>query len=1544
MSEFNELVKSFLHGNNIPFEESEKEPDTFLITEMRKKKGFFPKILERLNTQKESVKIHILDGFSESNEWNNDADIVIWNDSYSGRNLNDKIQKKLLEKYKDDAAAMTEDKNSRFLGLGRDILFAKYSGENRVNSLLDMGKVPLKSSNNEVMDLISDQPGKIRFIFIVEDSGDTHTLKQGYQRFMENFCRENGLAAQSLPLWFDSIDLWFGGNLHTQLVNRLNQDLGLFLTEDTVFYMMRLGYLIPFINEMDLYCREGYLNPQADIISHLFHICGEKGMFLASCSRDSLLYDDIQTGVDFEKLNIKKNTEWRKMIAKPMGSRILEDEANSLLVDAPADPEESGGKEDALSFNQHCLRAWIENPDFPILKPVDKILLIKQVAAKWMERGACFLDLEEFRNILFSFELLPEGKRTLAHVHEIIRATMKSNILILSDFSQIIPVSRKMGEAIIIWMLSEEFYSRESLDSWLNRKGFNQKIFRELLKRFANDQERNLLTPMATGILNFLNEEHMRIDQRVTRNSLELYIAISNYYPEKINQPITGGRLNDLEMSHEILNGLVFYQADMHNILFQQSVFLNCVFRECILTSSYFAGSTFLNCRFEKTNMKNADFSGSFFRNCMLKDNMYDDLILIGCYFDGGEIDLDLSGTPGSKGPRVRYDGSEGIQGAESRQNYDLLVLTYILQKRLRFYSRYGFKIDGDVEFSHFRNKLGIVSNISFMYKYSYYDYYDELYQRPELYFAKQGSIHYVNENEKLDYTDFENQRIYIDHVIKYHDTGRDGISIWRTKIIYHTTDITYVEDNPDKNQWFDKPADISKKIVGRGVSSIFINANKILSASSTGGLFILEYKDGEWVNSCSKFQSETINKIFPDCFENMAFVRRGASVIEIWDTLNDLTLLGRLVTSFRDIIGIRLIENLNHAIVYGEWGDGTVGALAYNIVNKHLVTYWEVLGERELSDFFANSNQELEGIYEQEVEKSLKAFKEKILRQVSLEKGFLKRGCKELREIMDTLHITSPAVLTYMEGEPVEFGWKITSTDPGVFPVNKVLIDIATGEKADFEFQIKIGDILNIPSGRLRIIHDDSEISVLWREDFLATAKNTSWGDYKITFIISLLGEEKHLEDIFKLRPKNPFRGGVSLSKEMGSDYLFVGRENELRQSLELISSGESFTIRGARRIGKTSFIHRLRENLPGQYLGVYISLEEFEENSTPSVLMPAIHSGLTAFQEKYPAIYHEFREYFDMMRSAKNTMNFDWLMSTGLEKLKEGYPDLLKEIKPELEKYRQQGNSLSFAFNKLSQYLKRFDPPMKVVFIVDEIGLAKKKGVTLSEIFNNFRIIIDNNDIIIILAGIPFNFDELTNDMDLITDSGFMSFVGAKIILGPLTDGECKKLIRENLSQRIHICDDVLNYALQASAKRPEDLQIIMQFALKEAADNTQELYKQVLNIERWHILKGFDVLMEQRGYTCGKIWEKISENGKLCLKNTLNISGFGDQPLLDTTFNESELQNLSKEDIEVFKGYGFSNPLEKKLIIPVYFKEWVRLEFFKRQLEKEYDKYED
>lgn len=1549
MSEFNELVKAFLLGNNIHFEESEKERDTLILSEMGKKHGFTPKLFERMKTQKESLKIFILDGLEENVELNDEADIVIWNDSFSGKRLEERIKKKLRQKNKEAVHKSVGDFDSRYLGMGRDILFSKFFGKKRVEDLLEVGKVAITSTGVERTFFSSELLGEKRFAFIIEEIAETQYLKKEFNRFMEFFCRENGVMGQSLPIYFESIDFWFGGMLHSQLTNRLNQDLGLFFTEDTVFYMVRLGYVIPFINEMDLFCREVYLNPQAPNIAHLFQLCGDRGMFVASCSWDSILFEDIREGVEFRKLNIEGEKDWINKIAKPMGSRILEDEANAELFGTESGYAQQVEADDIVRQKEQKLRAWIEDPDFPILKPGDRTVLMKQAAAKWMERGSYYLELEEFHGILFTSDILPEGKRTLAHVHEITRAIMKSNILNLSDFNQVIPVSRLMGQAVILWMLVEEYNNKKSLEYWLDRPGLSQKLSRKLLKRFAADEKKNILTPLITGTLDIINKESgspHRLDQKVLKNAMELYIAINNSGCNKNSQPVIGQKLYDMTMSHEIIKGMKFHGADMHNILFQQSVFINCEFRECNLASSYFAGSTLLNCRFEESNLRNADFSGSYFSGCVLEGNVYEDLILIGSAFDDCEMDLEISSEGGNRGTRIKIDGAAGIRGLEKEQNYDLPVLIYLLQKGYKFYSRYGFKINADVGFHHFQQKLGGVINEKLLEQYNYFDVYDEISMKPELFFAGPGGIHYVKERNQKDYIGLWGRGIYIDHVIKYKKTVKDGSEASGTKILFHTVNDTFIEENPEVTQWFKSPLSISDRFVGFGVSSIFLNPNKILVATAVGGLFLFEWRDGDWVSIGSKFQSEPVSKIFPDCFENMAFVKRGSSVIEIWDTLNDLSLMGRLVTSFKEVIGIRLIENLNHAIIYGEWADGSIGALVYNIINKHLVTYWNVLSEEDLSKFSSNDFDHLEKIFLQEVKKLLSTLKERTSRQVSLEDGFVKRECKELRQIIDALEIIFPGIITYMEGEPVEFEWKIRSSDPTRFPINKAYTDINTGEKVGFEFEIRIGDILNVQSGKLKIEYQEGELSVLWKENCLKMSKDTSWGDYKLSFGISLLGEEKQQEGIFKIRPQNPFRGGVSLSRDTGSDYLFVGREEELKTALELIKEGESFTIKGARRIGKTSFMHRLRENLPSNVLAAYISFEEFAKNPSQSALVTKVQNSLTRLMERYPDVYNEFGEDFEVLRDVKPSLDFEWLMSMGLEKLKKEYLDLVSEIWPELEKNRKPGKSLVILFDKLSQYLKTFDEPMKVVFIVDEIGIAKDKGVKLSEIFTAFRPIIDRRDIVVILAGIPYNFHELTRGADLVTDSGFMSFLNKHIVLGPLAGEECKSLIKNNLSKRIKIEDDVLNYALQLSARRPEDLQIIMHYALKDVSDNAVDLNKPILIIEKWHIEKGFDKLLELRGDNCFKIWEKISEAGKTYLKNKykLNPDGKEARELLDAAFNEPDVKNISREDIEIFKGYGFTNPDGKLLIIPVYFQEWVRQEFYKRQFQKEDYRYEN
>lgn len=1530
MSEFNELVRAFLLGNNILFEESEKEPNTFILSEMGKNPGFLPKLFERLKPQKELLRIFILDGLEEAIEVNDEADLIIWNDCFSGKNLGEKIR----QKFRPDA---------RYLGMGKDILFARFSGKKRVEDLLEVGKVTVGPGDAEKIFFSEDLLGEKRFVFIIEETGKTQYLKREFNRFMDAFCREQGSRGQSLPVYFEGIDFWFGGMLHAQLTNRLNQDLGLFLTEDTVFYMVRLGYVVPFIDEIDLFYSEKYLNPQAPLISHLFYLCGERGMFTASCSRESLFYEDIRERVDLEKLKVENEKQWLKIIASPMGLRILEDELNAALFGLesgnPADLEVDA----IVKENEQKLKDWILNPDFPILGPADRALLLKKVAVKWMDKGSCYLDLREFQAILFDCDILAEGKRTLAYVHEITRTVMNSAILKVSDFGQVIPVSWLMGQAVILWMLAEEYREAKSLQAWLNRQGFIQNLARKLLKRFALDKEKNILTPLSSKIPDIIDQESApgNPDKTVTRNALEIYIGLKNGGYIRDLPAISSRKLDDLDMSQEIIHGLTFQGAKMQKILFQQSVFIDCAFLNCELNSAYFAGSTFLNCRFEGTDIRNADFSGSFFRGCILKDNKYEDLIFIGCAFEDCVTDFARSTGDEDTGSRMRLDGASGIETREETVKYDLPVLLYLLEKNQRFFSRYGFKISADVEFFHsrFLAQPGMVSNEKFLDQYNYVDVYDEIAMKPELFFSRRGYIHHIRDGVKRDFPLGREQEIYIDHVIKYTETNMGNTPTGLTKILFHTAFETFIEDNPDESQWFKSPLPISDRFVGRGVAAIFINPGKILVATDIGGLFLFEWRDGSWIAINSKFQSEPATKIYPDCFEDLVFVKRGASVIEIWDTLNDLSLASRIVTSFKTVLGLRLIENLNHVLVYGEWGDGSLGALVYNIINKHLVTYWTIPYNQSPVNF-----PDLEEDYLHRVEESLDSLKDKRLRRVSLVDGFITRGCKELRQFMDSLAIISPGILVYMEGEPVKFVWKIRSQDPGRFPLDKTYTDISTGKKVAFEFELNLAGLANVQSGKLKAEFSRAEISITWKDDSFEIPRDKPWGDYKFTFGVSLLGERQEQENILRIRPKNPFRGGKSLSKKTGSDYLFVGREAELKTALDQVENGASFTIKGARRIGKTSFMNRLRESLPGNVLAAYISLDEFDKGEKQATLLTWAQNGLSRLKEKYPAIYNEFAGDFGTLLDAKPSLGFEWVLSLLLERLREDYSRLLSDILPGLEKDREPGKSLQLIIDKLCRVLKSFDPPFKLVFIIDEIGMAQEKGVRLKDIFSPFRTIIEKSDAVIVLAGVPGNFSELTTKADLITDSGLMSFLNTHIMLGPLTDGECKNLTRNNLSQRIQIEDDTLDYALQLSARRPEDLQIIMQHALDEAGNQVLNTGKPGVIIENRHIETGLKELLKARGDTCYKIWEKITETGKMYLSEKFNGKGQGSHGLTDSAINEKDMGNMSRQDIDILKAYGFTGPDEKLLIIPVYFREWVRLEYYKKKVEKEDETYED
>ncbi|MGE5340856.1 MAG: pentapeptide repeat-containing protein [Candidatus Omnitrophota bacterium] len=1280
MSEFNELVKAFLLGNNLRFEENEKEPNILILSDIIKGNHFMAKLFHKVNPQKESLKILIIDGKDAEIELNDEADIVIWNDSFSGwdlknkKSLEERIKSKILDvqekNNKKQNKLKIEDKlveyDSRYLGMAKNLLFSKFFGENRKKDLLEVGKLNIKYKQEKKF-FSDEELGIKRFGFIIEERPETEYLKREFNRFMEFFCNEDGVMAQSLPVYFTSMDFWFGGMIHTQLTKSLNQDLGLFFTEDTVFYMTKLGFIVPFIDEMDLYCTESYLNPQDPRVAHLFQLCGERGMFVAGCSRDSLLYEDVGEGLD--SLSIPDD-QWKKMIVKPMGSRIIEDEVNAKMFGPKTKEEENEERvkiEELLKLNEENLIKWKNNPDFPILKPVDRSEILKQVAQKWMEKGSYLLELDDFRNILFECGILREGTRTLSHIHEIIRAIMNSNILMMSDFNYLIPVSRLMGEAIILWMLREEYAEKKSLDHLLDKVIFNQRICRRLLSGLESDGKKNALTSLYIESLDWIQKAGA--SERIIENAFGLHIAIVNN-PGRLNieiQAIRSSYLNDKKMSHKILKNLKFVETQMPNILFQQSIFINCTFFDCDLTSAYFAGSTFLNCLFEKNKFNNVDFSGSYFDRCKFKENEYENAILIGCFFkDTCELESNMMSQ------KIWAEGSSIVGGEEEK--YDLPLLIHLLQKRFKFYTRYGFKINPDVTLEHYgyKNKAGEVQDERFFERYNYIDFYDEITGEPELFFVKTDSIHYISKEMKKNYKDLREKGIKIDHVIKYKEKNENKVETTKIKILFHTPTRMFIKSNLDGNDWFKDTQDISDRFVGKGISAIFLNPGKIVVATDWGGLFLFEKNENDWTAIDNKFQSEPVSQIFTDRFKDFVFMKRGKSVVEIWDTLNDLSLWGSLVTSFKEVFAIHLIGNLNHAIIYGEWADNSIGALAYNIINKHLITYWDIVSSED--------TKKLEESYKKKLDQFFLELKERSSRQVSLDKGFIQKGCSELRTIIDSLKVTPPEHLTWMEGEPIEFIWKIESNTPHELPITKNYTDLLSGKKVEFDFEIKIGDLPDFKSGKLKGKSTNECLSVIWEENKLEIQKENFWGNHNLLFKVSLLGEEIVKESIFRIRPKNPFKGGVALSREKRTSHMFVGREKELATACTFLGKKDSFSIMGARRIGKTSFIHRLRENFqPHDFLAAYISLDtsEYTSKESESGFITKTKQNLKKLEKKYPDIFNEFWPDAKYLQVEDFSLSFRWIVIQGLKSLKEKYPLYLEKIWPELEIQMNEGIS---------------------------------------------------------------------------------------------------------------------------------------------------------------------------------------------------------------------------------------------------------------------------
>ncbi len=1533
MSEFNELVKAFLFGNNLNVEQSDKDRNVLTLPNINKGKGLMPNVFNRLYTRKDILKIYLIDSSGSQEEQltlpPDDMDIVIWNDSFSGNDLEAQIKKKIKEnrkieeeknknrpKQRINMEAPLDTIDERYLGMGRDILFSKFYGkEEREDKLLGSGLLSISPNAGNQPVLPPDVPGKKRFALIVEESQNTSYLRNEFNRFFESFCKEQGVTAQSLPVYFSSLDFWFGGLLHTQLTNRLNMDLGLFLTDDSVFYMVKLGYIIPFIDELDLYSTDNYLNPQSPRISHLFHLCGERGAFAASCSRDSVFHYDVWEGRPTGELGVRSKKEWSKTIAKPMGNRILEDEENARLV-IPSPDEDFLEAERLVEAHEKEILQWLAEPDFPILKTADRKSLLKRVAEKWLIKGACFIDIDEFHIILFEHNLLPTGKRTLADIHQIVRGMMDSGILMLSDFNHMIPDSRLMGNAIILWMLREN-YEREktSLVTWLSRHGLTQRILHRLIESFAGDQSRDILTPLTGKVIDILNADNN--DPEVIKNALELYIALCNRTPdhEYRGHPVRSQRLADLAMSHKIVKDMEFESADMHNILFQQSTFIQCTFKECDLTSAYFAGSAFLKCRFIQSDLRNADFSGSYFYDCRLRGNKYDDLVLLGSLLEKCDKENDLPEHADAEEQKLTIwiDGSKGI--SRQTEKYDLPVLIHLLQSKYKYYTNFGFQITPDVGFRHPGLKLHPVEDKLFLERCSYYDVYDQVNREAELFFVKSDSVYRVTGRGNSRYSIQGHPNVLIDHVIKYKETTEHGNDTIKTKVLFHTPENTYIKENFTSSNWFEHCYKISGLFIGRSTTCSFLSPTRILAATDVGGLFLLEKDDRDWFVLGSKFHSEPANHIFPDSFESMAFVRRGAAVIEIWDTLNNLSLWGRLVTSFSRIFSIRLISNLNHIIVYGEWIDKSIGAMLYNIINKHLVTYWIIEDASSLGSLETGF---LEEQYRAITRQNLEHMAKKSIRQVSLEEGFIRRNCRELGRILDAFEIRFPENLTYREGEPVEYLWHLSSTDPENVPADKVYldIDIDTDKRVNIDFEIQVGTLLNVKSGNLPINRTQRECQVTWKDHALELPGENAWGDHKLLFKISLLGEERSFEGTFRIRPKNPFHGGKPISQKLNNDYMFVGRKQELENAWKRIESCHSFSIKGARRIGKTSFIHRLQELMPGNVLTAYISFDEFEQSGSSSSYL---HEKLNDLRERFPDVYQKV--WGDTEESTGQPgLNFKWLIYRGIERLMENYPILLKNIRSQLLNMIREGEDGVLVYHELRDFLNNFDAPPKVVFIIDEIGTATKLNVSLTALFNPFRTLIETEDTMVVLAGIPYNFHELTTMTEIRYDSGFISYASETITLGPLNADECRELILNNLSSRIQIPDDVLELAFRLSVLRPEDLQIIMKHTLDTIDAHVQ---KKIVTIQREHIFRGFQDLVRQRSCTCLEVWEKLTETGKQYLSRQNR------QFHIKRNNNHLSLDDLRKDDTTVFKDYGFTDADGKQLIIPKYFQEWMSRE---------------
>ena len=300
-------------------------------------------------------------------------------------------------------------------------------------------------------------------------------------------------------------------------------------------------------------------------------------------------------------------------------------------------------------------------------------------------------------------------------------------------------------------------------------------------------------------------------------------------------------------------------------------------------------------------------------------------------------------------------------------------------------------------------------------------------------------------------------------------------------------------------------------------------------------------------------------------------------------------------------------------------------------------------------------------------------------------------------------------------------------------------------------------------------------------------------------------------------LRYLNPYGSGIAEGSR------FYGREVERERVLAFLHKKEqnvTILLWGQRRIGKTSFVLRLKENVAGVFLPIYIDLQGLKDAST--------------------------------------TMFLHLLMDRISHALKENAVETPREIRaPVLNRLKKDPLT---SFDGFMNYIEQVTKHYPLALILDEfqcLNSLREEKATRSAIFNRLRSYSQHGQgINLILSG-----GGLSSYLKDQSDIASLFNIAHAENLGCLESQAASQLIKDGLSKIGNVTDNAITLLLKSTSGHPYYLQLLCSMLYDYAQERRSVITADLVSqrIREWltgtdasrfqHFWEGYDAASTQR-----------------------------------------------------------------------------------------------